>query len=98
MHQKGMSRYDIAAAIRNKGVTLSELSRRISPSKASTVVSVAFAKPWPRVEREIAKFLGMKPEDIWPDRYDRNGQPLSKNSPKTSTAKKRSRRQKSKAA
>ena len=93
-----MSRYDIAAAIRNKGITLSELSRRISHSGNNNVVSMTFVRPWPRVEAEIAKFLGMKPKEIWPDRYDRNGQPLSKHRPKTSTAKKRSRRQKSKAA
>lgn len=76
MRRNGLSRHDIIAAIRNRGVTVRELSRRISPTKDSTAVSKALSRPWPRVEAAIAKFLNMQPEEIWPHRYDAAGIPL----------------------
>jgi len=32
-------------------------------------------KPYPKVERIIANLLGVKPWDLWPERYDENGKP-----------------------
>ncbi|ENI5780662.1 helix-turn-helix domain-containing protein, partial [Salmonella enterica] len=34
------------------------------------VVSTALYKPSPRWEHEIATALGVKPSEIWPERYD----------------------------
>ncbi|GBQ25032.1 putative transcriptional regulator [Gluconacetobacter sacchari DSM 12717] len=38
------------------------------------------------IEREIAKALGMKPEEVWPDRYHEDGTPVSFTVDRTPTA------------
>ena len=64
---------DIKAAIRKTGVTLTALSvaAGFSPSAVRTCLLV----PIPRVQAAIARHLGLKPQDIWPSRYDANGRP-----------------------
>lgn len=48
-----------------------------------------FARPYPRMERLIADALGLRPEDIWPSRYDADGLPVRRmGRPKKSTDKK----------
>lgn len=64
---------DIKAAIRKKEVTISELAIAIG-SRAS-VISRALREPVSeRVERQVAEFIGRKPHEVWPDRFDRNGE------------------------
>ncbi|MBS0055826.1 helix-turn-helix transcriptional regulator [Yersinia sp. Marseille-Q3913] len=58
---------EITSAIRNKGSTLSELSRRAGLS-ASTL-SNALNRQWPKGEKIIADFLGIDAAVIWPSRY-----------------------------
>lgn len=47
---------------------LAALGRKHKTSRQ--VVSTALYKPSPRWEHEIATALGMKPSEIWPERYD----------------------------
>jgi len=44
---------------------------KISPS----AVHAASKLPHPKIERIIAKKIGLKPEDVWPERYDQRGKP-----------------------
>lgn len=50
-----------------RGQTMGGLARKHGLFR-TTVVS-ALHKPYPRMERIIANVLGLKPEDIWPERY-----------------------------
>ncbi|MBW6399956.1 helix-turn-helix domain-containing protein [Roseomonas sp. HJA6] len=65
---------DIKAAVRKTGSTLSALSRAagLSVGAAKRALDV----PWPRAEAIIAARLGVRPQDIWPSRYDAEGLPL----------------------
>lgn len=65
---------DIKAAVRKTGTTMSALSRAagLSVGAAKRALDV----PWPRAEAIIAARLCLRPQDIWPSRYDRNGQPI----------------------
>ena len=61
-------RQDILAAIRKRGISAAELARRNGYDNPTTFYNV-FKAPYPKVERIIANFLGMQPEEIWPSRY-----------------------------
>lgn len=67
-------REDIKAAIRKTGVSIDGLCalHRIDPS----AINKTFRRPWPRVEAIIARHLQVRPQDIWPSRYDEAGNPL----------------------
>ena len=70
---KDMHHQDIMAAIRKKGTSLAELARHHGYKNPRTLNSV-FRAPYPKAERIIAEFLGVKPEEIWPTRYqDKRG-------------------------
>lgn len=38
-----------------------------------SAIGIALSRPWPRVERLIARLLRVRPQEIWPDRYTRDG-------------------------
>lgn len=63
----------IKAAIRQSGITCEALSVRHGLHKSA--VGRALLSPWPRVEAIIAAYLGQRPQDIWPHRYDDSGAP-----------------------
>jgi Ner family transcriptional regulator len=65
---------DIKAAIRKTGTTMSAISRAagLSDGAAKRALDI----PWPRAEAIIAARLGLRPQDIWPSRYDHDGLPL----------------------
>lgn len=65
---------DIKAAIRKTGVTLTALS--IAAGFSPSAVRTCLMTPIPRVQDAIARHLGLKPQDIWPSRYDAKGRPL----------------------
>ncbi len=69
-----MHREDIKAAIRKTGITMNELSRRNGYSIVA--VRITLRRRWPAVEAIVAKHLGLRPQDIWPSRYDELGEPL----------------------
>lgn len=64
---------DIKCAIYKCGVTLEDLSR-LSCVKS---VNIRKALRYPRFtgEQVIAQFLNIHPMELWPDRYDENGNP-----------------------
>jgi Ner family transcriptional regulator len=69
--QGGWSRHDIVAAIRNHGSTLVMLDENNGLAIGSC--SRALTVPYPRVDAIIAKFIETPLHELWPDRYDRDG-------------------------
>lgn len=61
----------IKAEIRIKGENMSRIAARLGVVKQN--VSGTLRSPNARVEREIAKVIGVPPHQIWPSRYDANG-------------------------
>lgn len=59
--------------LRAKGTSLAKLARELGVS--DTAVKNAKRVPYPRMERAIAKALGLKPIDLWPERWNANGTP-----------------------
>lgn len=64
---------DIKAAIRKQGFTLAELAVRADVSKQAISAAIAHRSS-ERVDLVIADFLGLKPHQIWPSRYNAKGQ------------------------
>lgn len=59
---------DIVAGIRKSGTTLRQLC--LNNGYAASTLKAALRVPYPKAERIIADAIGVKPEDIWPSRYD----------------------------
>lgn len=59
--------------LRAKGTSLAMLARELNVS--DTAVKNAKRTAYPRMERAIAKALGLDPIDLWPDRWNSNGTP-----------------------
>lgn len=72
--QRDMTPHEVKEAIRQRGKTLTELG--VEAGFSAAAVSIALRKRAPFVQQLIADFLGMKPQDIWPSRYDANGSPI----------------------
>lgn len=67
-----MHRIDIVAALHKKGLTVQALS--VSAGLHKGTLGNALIRPWPKGEKIIADALDMKPEEIWPSRYERRGE------------------------
>ncbi len=63
----------IKAAVRMRGTTLTALAR--AAGLHPRAITLAMRQPWPRAEMALADFLGCSPADLFPDRYDANGNP-----------------------
>ncbi|MCF8064422.1 MAG: helix-turn-helix domain-containing protein [Desulfarculaceae bacterium] len=59
--------------LRRRGYTLTSLGREHGVSRHA--VSLALRRPYPKMEAIIAKALGLPPAELWPDRYDQQGNP-----------------------
>ena len=59
--------------LRTRGTSLAMLARELDVSDAA--VKNAKRNPYPRMERAIAYALGLKPIDLWPERWHSNGKP-----------------------
>ena len=59
--------------LRVRGSSLSALARELGVTRHAP--RLALVKPYPKMERVIAEKLDMRPEQLWPERYDENGQP-----------------------
>ncbi|AZC95318.1 helix-turn-helix domain-containing protein [Pseudomonas chlororaphis] len=59
--------------LRIKGTSLAILARGLGVS--DTAVKNAKRTAYPRMERAIAKALGLKPIDLWPERWNADGNP-----------------------
>ena len=58
---------DIIAALKKQGTSLAAVSR--NAGLASSTLTNALNRHWPKGERLIADALGVAPEQIWPSRY-----------------------------
>lgn len=67
---------DIIAALHKQGMSLAALSRK-SGLRSSTLGN-ALVKPWPKGEAIIATAIGVQPEVIWPERYFKDGEFVSR--------------------
>lgn len=70
MSNKDWHPADIIAALKKKGTTLSAVSRKAG--LASSTLSNALVRHWPKGERLIADELGVELSEIWPSRYDQS--------------------------
>lgn len=73
MKSLNKSPYDVIAAIRNKGITSTALSKQLSPSGDTSAVGKALRRPWPRMNKAIAEFLGVSLHHLWPEWYAPDG-------------------------
>jgi len=64
---------DIVAALRKAGWSLRRLSLHYELNPGT--LKRALSDPYPNGERLIALAIGIKPEEIWPSRYDSEGNP-----------------------
>ncbi|MCP2041439.1 Ner family transcriptional regulator [Neisseria sp. HSC-16F19] len=68
-------RADIIAALKKAGWSVRSLAAEVKVHP--TTLYGALVRPYPKSERVIAQALGLKPEDIWPQRYAaRNHKPV----------------------
>jgi|WetSurMetagenome_2_1015567.scaffolds.fasta_scaffold153108_2 Ner family transcriptional regulator len=65
---------EIKAAIRIRAGTMANLAR--SWGYKSVAIRMCLFKPYPKLEKKIAEYLGVKPEQLWPSRYDSKGNSL----------------------
>lgn len=57
-----------------RGHSLSTLAREHNKTRQQP--QAALRKPYPKWERIIAAALDLEPHQLWPERYDQNGEPL----------------------
>ena len=65
--KKDMHRAFIVAMIKEKGKTLSQLS--IEAGLHPRTLGNALERKYPKGEKIIADFIGIPPQEIWPERY-----------------------------
>ncbi|HEY4437211.1 MAG TPA: helix-turn-helix transcriptional regulator [Lelliottia sp.] len=66
-HEQNWHSADIIAALHKRGTSLAALSREAG--LASSTLSNALIRPWPKGEWLIARALHLHPSTIWPSRY-----------------------------
>lgn len=66
--KSNMHREDIVAELKKRKISMAELGRR--NGKSPYTVKNALDKHYRNGEILIADALGLKPEDIWPERYE----------------------------
>lgn len=66
---------DIKAAVRKRGCTLAELARRNGLKRQALHHSLR-GRLTERGDQIVAEFLGERPQNIWPSRYDDAGNRL----------------------
>lgn len=67
----GLHKEDIKAAVRKTGITLRQLALDNGLQEAATRLTLI--SPLPAADKAIAKCIGKKLHEIWPDRYDARG-------------------------
>lgn len=68
---RGWHPEDIKAAIRKKGVNVSDLGK--DHGLSGSAMRLALWQPVPRADKVIADFLEVPLHALWPDRYDAEG-------------------------
>lgn len=69
--EAGWHREDIKAAVRKRGKTLCQLSLESGLSISATRKTFFYAVP--RADRAISAFIEVPLHELWPDRYDEQG-------------------------
>src|SRR3954453_11875724 len=64
---------DVLAALKKRGHSLARLS--VTNGYHPTAAGKALKQPWPAIEQVLAAAIGVTPQEIWPSRYDRQGNP-----------------------
>ena len=72
--RKGWHPEDIRAEVRKKGGTLTNLA--LSNGLSESACRVALTRRGFFAEQIIARFIDVPAKTLWPDRYDRDGNPL----------------------
>ncbi|HET6182780.1 MAG TPA: helix-turn-helix domain-containing protein [Acetobacteraceae bacterium] len=70
---------DVLAALKKRGRTLAGIS--VAHGYHPTAAGKALKRPWPAMQAIIARELGLTPQEIWPSRYDEEGEPLGRAGP-----------------
>ena len=70
----GMHRADIIAAVRKRGTNLNELSRM--HGYAVSTLRASITKRHPRAHKIIARVIGKRLHEIWPEFYGPDDAPL----------------------
>ena len=65
---------DVLAALKKRGQSLAGLS--VANGYHPTAAGKALKQPWPAMEKLVAAAIGASPQEIWPSRYDGEGNPL----------------------
>jgi len=65
---------DVKAALDKAGWSFRQLGLHYGYENGNSLNDV-LRKPWPKAERIVAAALGVKPQAIWPSRYDADGTP-----------------------
>ena len=73
---------DIKAEIEKRNQSLTSLARKHGYSQSA--FSLAIRKPYPRVEKIIAQFLGISLHRLFPDRWHSDGTRMIKPGPRRS--------------
>lgn len=64
---------DVKAAVRKTGASLTALA--LAHGLSESALRRALLSPWPRAQTIIARHIGLRPQAIWPSRYDAKGRP-----------------------
>jgi Ner family transcriptional regulator len=64
---------DVLAALKKRGLSLAGLS--VANGYHPTAAGKALKQQWPAMERILADAIGLAPQEIWPSRYDAEGNP-----------------------
>ena len=65
---------DIKAALAKKDYTFAKIAREHGYGETSP--NTVLWRPWAKMEKIISIIIDVKPQVIWPDRYDRTGKHL----------------------
>ena len=63
----------IKQALRDRGSSMAQVARDHGVTRDAA--TLAMKKPYPRMERAIARALNLEPQQLWPERYDHQGRP-----------------------
>lgn len=73
---EGLHKEDIKAAVWKAGSNLRQLS--LDNGLAPATCRNALHKPIPKADKAIANFLGKTLHEVWPNRYDKDGNRIKK--------------------
>lgn len=72
MMQQDWHSGDIIAGLKKRGTSLAAGSRKAG--LASSTLTNALLRHWPKGERLIAEELSVSPSEIWPSRYNKSAE------------------------